>query len=519
MSTTTKNLGLFKYDIVADENVPFSITNALNNNWDILDEAVKGGGSSRNVGEIIYSFLPLTDAGLHLLDGSLILGGGIYQGFVDYIAELYGNTETTWTQPVLTSNGVLGGDTFAVYASNNYDATTYPIYKSFDGNTSTIWYNSTAPVDVIFYNPKPLKVTNIQCQNRTDTSNYAFTAGTVYGSNDNVTYTEISTFTNSDTSQGGIWNIDLSSNTNSYLYYKISFSSATTNGVGANFTITATYINCPDYFTTEVLWQQSVITYGVCGKFVYDSVNNTVRLPKVTGIIEGTTDATALGDLVEAGLPAMTTGTAGGHNHSYTRYYSLEGGYTAQYNNGCFGGTGDVTSWNGDHTHTINTGVRTTDTVQPQTIKAFYYIVIANSTKTEIQVDIDEITTDLNGKADTDLTNITDTGYIKMAKASMPSNTYVDLTLGASGSTYTAPADGWFAGWTASSIDTGAYFTLMVGEVGNSYASEVYRESPYNFQCPILLPVKKGAVVTAQYTVGLSMFRFYYAVGSESEAS
>ena len=169
------------------------------------------------------------------------------------------------------------------------------------------------------------------------------------------------------------------------------------------------YTANPDanYFTTEALWQQSVTTYGVCGKFVYDSVANTVRLPKVTGIIEGTTDASALGDLIEAGLPAMTTGTAGGHNHSYTRYASLNGAYTAAYNNGCLGGTGDSTSWNGDHTHTINTGVRTTDTVQPQTIKAFYYIVIANSTKTEIQSDIDEITTDLNGKADTDLTNVT----------------------------------------------------------------------------------------------------------------
>ena len=31
----------------------------------------------RNIGEIVASPLPLTDAGLHLLDGSLIQGGGI----------------------------------------------------------------------------------------------------------------------------------------------------------------------------------------------------------------------------------------------------------------------------------------------------------------------------------------------------------------------------------------------------------------------------------------------------------
>ena len=35
-------------------------------------------------------------------------------------------------------------------------------------------------------------------------------------------------------------------------------------------------------------------------------------------------------------------------------------------------------------------------TVQPQSIKVFYYIVIATTTKTEIEVDIDEVITDLN---------------------------------------------------------------------------------------------------------------------------
>ena len=44
MSTYTKNLNLFKYDVTADEKVPFSITDALNNNWDIIDEKCNGGG-------------------------------------------------------------------------------------------------------------------------------------------------------------------------------------------------------------------------------------------------------------------------------------------------------------------------------------------------------------------------------------------------------------------------------------------------------------------------------------------
>lgn len=216
----------------------------------------------RNIGELIYSSLPLTDAGLHLLDGSLILGGGIYQGFVDYIADLYG-----------------------------------------DGT------------------------------------------------------------------------------------------------------------NVPDYFCTEAEWQTAVTTYGVCGKFVYDSVNNTVRLPKITGIVEGTTDTSALGDLVEAGLPNITGGLDFGDRAPVNgwgasgAFYTQTDNYNAYYSN-------DNTMSNRQKSVDFDASRSSSiygnsATVQPQTIKCFVYIVIANSTKTDIQVDIDEIAIDLNGKADVDLSNIT----------------------------------------------------------------------------------------------------------------
>ena len=45
----------------------------------------------RNIGEIVTSTIPLIDAGLHLLDGSVLQGDGSYTDFVDYIATLYGD--------------------------------------------------------------------------------------------------------------------------------------------------------------------------------------------------------------------------------------------------------------------------------------------------------------------------------------------------------------------------------------------------------------------------------------------
>lgn len=51
MSTTTTNFDLFKYDTTADAQTAFSITNALNNNWDKLDaNCVKRGSTTDATG-------------------------------------------------------------------------------------------------------------------------------------------------------------------------------------------------------------------------------------------------------------------------------------------------------------------------------------------------------------------------------------------------------------------------------------------------------------------------------------
>jgi len=318
-----------------------------------------GGGSSRNIGEIVPSTIPLTDAGLHLLDGALLQYGS-YQAFIDYIAELYD--------------------------SGDYD----------------------------------------------------------------------------------------------------------------------------DIFETEANWQTAVTTYGVCGKFVYDSVANTVRLPKITGIVEGTTDLTALGDSVEAGLPNITgyTGininTLGDYGALYCVSSSGAGVATA--------GTGNTIYLDASRSSSI---YGNSNTVQPQTIKVLYYIVIATSTNTEIGVDIDQIATDLNGKADVDLTNVNNTGTSLGASWAMPSNTYEDLTLGASGATYTAPANGWFT-----VAKTSGYGVQDINVYVNSvwWQSATIPTTGYTTSCTI--SVKKGDVVTISYSASgaTQFFRFYYAKGSESEA-
>lgn len=156
------------------------------------------------------------------------------------------------------------------------------------------------------------------------------------------------------------------------------------------------------YFTTEADWQASVTQYGVCGKFVYDASANTVRLPKVTGLVEGTIDASALGDLVEAGLPNITGTEPAGWELGGTG--EAKGCTGAFYNAGGSAVRGASANNNGEllgfDASKSNSIYGNSNTVQPQAIKGYYYIVVATSAKTDIEVDIDNVITDLNNKVD-----------------------------------------------------------------------------------------------------------------------
>ena len=268
----------------------------------------------------------------------------------------------------------------------------------------------------------------------------------------------------------------------------------------------------PDMFDTEANWQTAVTTYGVCGKFVYDDVNGTVRLPKISKFIEGTLDVTKLGDLVEAGLPNITGSITEmmSRNQTITATGALSTGTVTAFkpSSGSYNlGHADV---NIDASASSSI-YGNSSTVQPQAIKVLYYIVVANSTKTQIEVDIDEVMTDLNGKADVDLSNVNNTGKSLGAGWAMPSDTYDDLTLGASGTEYTAPANGYFvfckvAGASNKYIDIHNTTTQMAQQAFSAGSDNWLR---------INCPVKVGDIVQIDYNVtgDTKFFRFIYAQG------
>lgn len=141
-------------------------------------------------------------------------------------------------------------------------------------------------------------------------------------------------------------------------------------------------------------------------------------------------------------------------------------------------------------------------------------------------VDINQIATDLNNKMDRDCLNYSDTGYNFMAGAGMPSDTYVDLTLGTSGSSYTAPANG-FVAFSLTSDTNGAEIWLSSISAGGVYLmTNANKANAANQGLDVYLQIRKNQSFEAGYLRCKSIgsrtsdrFRFIYAVGSESEAN
>lgn len=114
--------------------------------------------------------------------------------------------------------------------------------------------------------------------------------------------------------------------------------------------------------------------------------------------------------------------------------------------------------------------------------------------------------------ANADLSNLTSTGKAKVSNLAMPSSTYTNLTLGASGSTYTAPADGYLFLSKASGYAY-EYATLKNNSTSDLNVSAQVPSAGGSYSAYI--PMKKNDVATYTYSLtGTTWaFKFIYAQG------
>lgn len=151
----------------------------------------------------------------------------MYKASKQTVRHYYKYQYKTFNQPTLTQNNYLGGDLFAVAAEYEY----YNTYWAYHGLDSTGWLGNQALNWYVFYNPNPLKVTNLTFS---QISNNYIQKYDLYGSNDNSTWTKIGSY-----NQGsGTVSNDISNSTY-YNYYKIQATSYATRTAFCNLIITA----------------------------------------------------------------------------------------------------------------------------------------------------------------------------------------------------------------------------------------------------------------------------------------
>lgn len=209
-----------------------------------------GGNKIKDTGEYgVYLGSPNTNCltytpknvNLTLSNGTLTLKAGskVYVPNGYDTVKYYKYTYEAWTQPVLSANGTLGGNSFAVAQSNVNDSDY--AYKAFDNNSSTQFTNKGKTGSLTFYNPVPIKVTNLHIMNGFNGSYVRpISSGVVSGSNDNNGWTVLKEFTNTLTGVKAEWDINLSDNKKAYKYYKVDIVGSSDFARITELTITAT---------------------------------------------------------------------------------------------------------------------------------------------------------------------------------------------------------------------------------------------------------------------------------------
>ena len=346
----------------------------LNINSEAIQVIKNNSVYPRNIGEIIWSTIPQVDAALHLADGSLINGDGVFSSFVEKIAEKYESLRpyaivtynVNITGSVVNTNGVLsnfGNGNYAKLPSvfnpgaNDWKLTIYAkTPASYDteefiigsGVTTVANYQGLAiGIDTTGHTTLYLSTNGTSWNIANGLAGSSFLANSTYyyfklersgnnyilsistdGETWEVQTTLISSSSIAVSSQpfclGG--NFGYVSNTQ---FWRGEIDLNKTNIIiGNNYWWKGVIEEVPG-FCSEEDWQQNRSTYGVAGKFVYNPIANTVRLPLITGFVEGTIDISALGSLVEAGLPNITGRVQGNYGAgTYTGAFKLNSTHT-----------------------------------------------------------------------------------------------------------------------------------------------------------------------------------------------
>lgn len=222
--------------------------------------------------------------------------------------------------------------------------------------------------------------------------------------------------------------------------------------------------------------------------FVLNTSDETFRLPLKTKLASG---KAIVGNGMTLGLTngTQTGGLAGYSNGSTNANIAYKDTYGVTVGNTTTGTS--ITGSLGVTTDPTKSGIETSDS------GLYLYYYIGETVQNANLIDAGRINEQLSG--------LVEVG----GSLGMPSNKYVNLTLGASGDSYTAPANGWLHLKVNKSA---AGYSAFYSSSGLSAES---RTTISGSNCIVYIPCKKGDVVTCYYdgTNREIVFTFIYAVG------
>lgn len=222
--------------------------------------------------------------------------------------------------------------------------------------------------------------------------------------------------------------------------------------------------------------------------FVLNTSDETFRLPLKTKLASGKA-------IVGNG---MTLGLTNGTNNAGTYFIANDVGLTARAN--LYGSSVGNTSSGTSFTNSKSVGITTDPTksgIELSDSGLYLYFYVGETVQNANLIDAGRINEQLSG--------LVEVG----GSLGMPSNKYVNLTLGASGDSYTAPANGWLRLRT---IKSTAGFTSFESSSGLRTES---RTTINGTACTLYIPCKKGDTIGCFYD-GVNTeidFKFIYAVG------
>ena len=243
--------------------------------------------------------------------------------------------------------------------------------------------------------------------------------------------------------------------------------------------------------------------------------SGSIRLPLIRNYIKAANPSDGIKN-IEAGLPNITAKMMGATYRGLAdAYVNASGACRTEGNGGAAakGGT-ELYLWKHDFDASRSSAIYgKSDTVTPASTTLYPWVVAYAAAVPASTAQAAQFQQALSGKADTNLGNLSTAGKDLASGLGMPSNRYIDLTLGANGATYTAPANGFITLYYNTNADF-SYCHLYNGST--SYGTTaVYDHNALNglYQC---IEVRGGSQFSISYSgLEILIFRFIYAEGAE----